>query len=254
MLRLVSWNVNGIRAVMRRGFTDIVADQAPDILCVQETKAHPEQVDLDLPGYHQLWNPAERRGYSGTAVFTRLEPRQVRYGLGIEAHDREGRVIAVEHAAFWLVNVYTPNAQRDLARLTYRTTEWDVAFRDYICQLATAKPVVFCGDLNVAHQEIDLANPRSNRRNAGFTDEERTSFSETLASGFCDTYRTLYPDTTGAYSWWSYRPGVRERNIGWRIDYFCVSQPLMDRVRDASILPEIYGSDHCPVALDLAVA
>lgn len=252
-MKLVSWNVNGIRAVLGKGFGDFVATERPDILCLQETKARPEQVQLplELGGYHAFWNSAVKPGYSGTAVFTREKPLDVREGLGIEEHDLEGRVITVEFADFTLVNVYTPNAQDGLRRLPYRLA-WDAAFRMHVAREAERKPVVFCGDLNVAHQEIDLARPKDNRMNPGFSDAERASFAELLAAGFSDSFRHFYPDKPDAYSWWSYRAGARARNVGWRIDYFGVSTPFLDRVADADILAHVPGSDHCPVAIRLS--
>ncbi len=252
-MKLISWNVNGIRAVLGKGFGEFVSTEQPDILCLQETKARPEQVPLplELGGYHAFWNSAEKPGYSGVAVFSREKPISVTLGLGIEEHDREGRVLTLEYADFILVNVYTPNAQDELRRLAYRLT-WDEAFRLHLAEQATRKPVIFCGDLNVAHQEIDLARPKDNRRSPGFSDEERASFVKLLGAGFVDTFRHHYPDLTDAYSWWSYRAGARQRNVGWRIDYFGVSTPLIDRVASAQILPHVHGSDHCPVAITLA--
>jgi exodeoxyribonuclease III len=251
-MKLISWNVNGLRAVLGKGFGDFVTTEQPDILCLQETKARPEQVPmpLELGGYHAFWNSAEKAGYSGVAVFTKEKPINVILGLGIEEHDREGRVLTLEYPDFILVNVYTPNAQDELRRLSYRLT-WDDAFRLHLIQQATHKPVIFCGDLNVAHQEIDLARPRENRKNPGFSDEERASFTQLLAAGFIDTFRHHFPTRTEAYSWWSYRAGARERNVGWRIDYFGVSASLMDRVVWAEILPHVHGSDHCPVTIQL---
>ena len=253
-MRLISWNVNGIRAALKKGLADFLADSSPDVLCLQETKARPEQVELPLEfgGYRAFWNSAEKAGYSGTAIFTRQQPLNVSYGIGIPAHDTEGRVITAEFADFHLVNVYTPNAQNELRRLDYRM-DWDQAFRNYLGELEkTGKPVVFCGDLNVAHQEIDLARPKENRGSAGFSDEERASFTRLLDSGFVDSFRHLHPELTEAYSWWSYRAGARIRNVGWRIDYFGVSTSITDRIKDAGILPDIHGSDHCPVTLDIS--
>lgn len=252
-MKLLSWNVNGMRAVLGKGFGEFVATENPDILCLQETKARPEQVPLplELGGYHDFWNSAEKPGYSGVAVFTREKPLDVRKGLGIAEHDREGRVLTVEFPDFTLVNVYTPNAQDELRRLSYRL-EWDAAFRAHVAREAERKPVVFCGDLNVAHREIDLARPRENRGTPGFSDEERESFGRLLDSGFTDSYRHFFPGQEAAYSWWSYRAGARQRNVGWRIDYFGVSTPFMSRVASAGILPHVHGSDHCPVALTLA--
>lgn len=249
-MKLISWNVNGLRAVVGKGFVDIFNGLDADIFCVQETKLQAGQIDLELPGYEQYWNYAEKKGYSGTAVFTRVKPLNVTYGLGIEEHDTEGRVITVEYETFYLVNVYTPNSKDGLARLPYRM-EWEDVFRMYLKMLEESKPVVVCGDLNVAHEEIDLKNPKTNRKNAGFTDEERAKFSNVLASGMIDTYRYFYPEQTGIYSWWSYRFKAREKNAGWRIDYFIVSEALKDLLQDAKIHTDILGSDHCPVELDI---
>ena len=251
-MKLLSWNVNGIRAVLGKGFGDFVAGENPDILCLQETKARPEQVPLplELGGYRAFWNSAQKPGYSGVAVFTRENPLDVREGLGIDEHDTEGRVLTLEFPDFILVNVYTPNAQDELRRLPYRLA-WDEAFRQHVAREALRKPVIFCGDLNVAHQEIDLARPRENRRNPGFSDEERASFGQLLGCGFTDTFRHHHPDLTGAYSWWSYRAGARQKNVGWRIDYFGVSTPFIKRVKSAAILPHVHGSDHCPVEITL---
>lgn len=252
-VKLVSWNVNGIRATLGKGLPEFITSERPEILCLQETKARPEQVPLPLEfaGYHSFWNAAEKPGYSGVAIFTRDEPLNVRQGMGIADHDREGRVLTLEFPDFHLVNVYTPNSQNELRRLSYRM-EWDEVFRLYLLSLAaTGKPVVFCGDLNVAHQEIDIARPKENRRNAGFTDEERQGFSRLLESGFHDTFRHLHPDRTDAYSWWSYRANARAKNIGWRIDYFGVTPDLLGRVGSAEIHPHVTGSDHCPVSLTL---
>lgn len=249
---LLSWNVNGIRAVLGKGFGEFVSTEKPDILCLQETKARPEQVDLplELAGYHASWNSADKPGYSGTAVFSRERPLAVHHGIGIEDHDREGRLLTLEFHDFILVNVYTPNAQDELRRLTYRL-EWDDAFRTYVSRLAKKKPVIFCGDLNVAHQEIDIARPKENRRSPGFSDEERESFGRLLNAGFTDTFRHFHPDRAQAYSWWSYRAGARQKNVGWRIDYFGVSTPFIGRVTEAAILPHVLGSDHCPVGIRL---
>lgn len=255
MIKMISWNVNGIRACVAKGFLESMQALGPDIICLQETKVQAGQIELQSPpldGYHQYWNYAQRKGYSGTAVFSREEPLSVQLGLGIPAHDAEGRVITLEFDAFYLVTVYTPNAQDALARIAYRM-EWEDAFRAHLKALDAAKPVVLCGDLNVAHQEIDLKNPKPNRGNAGFSDEERAKFSELLAAGFLDTFRLLHPDASGAYSWWSYRFRAREKNAGWRIDYFCVSARLAGQVREAKIHAEIYGSDHCPVELLLEI-
>lgn len=251
-MRLLSWNVNGIRAVLGKGFPEFVAAERPDILCLQETKARPEQVQLplELGGYQAFWSSAEKPGYSGVAVFSREKPLDVREGLGIPDHDREGRVLTVEYADFTLVNVYTPNAQDELRRLSYRL-EWDAAFRDHLVRESLRKPVIFCGDLNVAHQEIDLARPRENRRSPGFSDEERESFGKLLDAGFGDAFRHHHPEQTDAYSWWSYRAGARQRNVGWRIDYFGVSTAFLRHVTGAEILPHVHGSDHCPVGITL---
>lgn len=249
-MKLISWNVNGLRACVGKGFTDFVASADPDVLCLQETKLQAGQIDLDLPGYHLFWNYAEKKGYSGTAVFTKTEPLSVTYGIGIDAHDHEGRVITAEYEEFYLVCCYTPNAQDGLKRLDYRM-EWENDFRAYLCRLDEQKPVILCGDLNVAHKEIDLKNPSSNRKNAGFSDEERGKMTELLGAGFVDSFRHFYPDLTGAYSWWSYRFNARKNNAGWRIDYFIVSERLRDRMEDALIHSEVMGSDHCPVELRL---
>ena len=235
---------------MGKNFMEFFEAADADIFCLQETKLQAGQIEMDLPGYHQYWNYAEKKGYSGTAIFTKQEPIDVRYGIDIEEHDKEGRVITLEFTDFYMVDVYTPNSQNELARLDYRMT-WEDAFRDYLCELRKTKPVIVTGDMNVAHEEIDLKNPKSNRRNAGFTDEERGKMSELLASGFIDTFRYFYPDLTEVYSWWSYRFKARERNSGWRIDYFLVSEELKDRLEDAKIHTEVTGSDHCPVELDL---
>jgi exodeoxyribonuclease-3 len=247
-MKLISWNVNGFRACLGKGFAEFFEAADADVVCLQETKMQPGQADFEAPGYHAYWYSAEKKGYSGTAVFTRTEPLSVRYGLGIPEHDTEGRVITLEFDGFYLVCVYTPNAQRELARLDYRM-EWEDAFLAYLKGLERRKPIIFCGDLNVAHREIDLKNPKTNRRNAGFTDEERGRFTALLEAGFIDTFRYFYPDLEGAYSWWSYRFHAREKNAGWRIDYFLVSECLKDRLADARIHTEIYGSDHCPVEL-----
>lgn len=247
-MKFISWNVNGLRACVQKGFLDIFKELDADIFCLQETKLQEGQINLELSGYHQYWNYAEKKGYSGTAIFTRKEPLSVFYGLGIEEHDKEGRVITLEFDNFYFITLYTPNSQNELARLNYRM-EWEKAFLAYIKKLEETKPVIFCGDLNVAHQEIDLKNPKTNRRNAGFTDEERNCFSQLLDAGFIDTYRYFYPDTEGVYSWWSYRFKAREKNAGWRIDYFVVSEGLKEQLASASIHTEILGSDHCPVEL-----
>lgn len=251
-MKLISWNVNGIRATLGKGLIEFVASEQPDILCLQETKARPEQVQLPLEfgGYHAYWDSAKKPGYSGTAVFTREKPLDFRTGLGVDEHDTEGRVLTLEYPGFFLVNVYTPNSKDGLLRLPYRMT-WDEAFRRHVTGLAKSKPVIFCGDLNVAHQEIDLARPKDNRFSAGFSDQERAGFTELLNTGFTDTFRHFHPDQRDAYSWWSFRGGARSRNVGWRIDYFGVSTPFMDRVKDAVIMPHITGSDHCPVGITL---
>lgn len=249
-MQLISWNVNGLRAVMGKGFMDVFNGLDADAFCLQETKLQAGQIALDLPGYHQYWNYAEKKGYSGVAVFTKTEPREVRYGIGVDEFDHEGRVLSLDMGDFWLVCCYTPNAQDGLKRLDFRMA-WEDAFRAYLKSLEESKPVVLCGDLNVAHNEIDLKNPKTNRMNAGFSDEERGKMTELLASGFVDTFRHLYPDVTGAYSWWSYRYHARENNAGWRIDYFIVSESLKARIREATIHNDIFGSDHCPVSLTL---
>ena len=249
-MKLISWNVNGLRAVLGKGFLDSFNALDADIFCLQETKLQEGQVDLPLTGYHQYWNYAEKKGYSGTAVFCRREPLSVRRGIGVEEHDHEGRVLTLEFDDFYLVCCYTPNSQDGLKRLDYRM-RWEDDFRAYLKGLEASKPVVLCGDLNVAHEEIDIKNPKSNRMNAGFTDQERAKMTDLLAAGFVDTFRALHPDETGAYSWWSYRFHARENNAGWRIDYFIVSEALRDRVEKAAIHNEIYGSDHCPVELTL---
>ncbi|MCU0081258.1 exodeoxyribonuclease III [Extibacter muris] len=249
-MKLISWNVNGIRACVQKGFMDFFQEADADIFCIQETKMQEGQLELDTPGYYQYWNYAERKGYSGTAIFTKEEPLSFSCGIGIEEHDKEGRVITLEFGDFYFVTVYTPNAQSELARLPYRM-QWEDAFLAYLKKLEEDKPVVFCGDLNVAAEEIDLKNPKTNRKNAGFTDEERDKFRKIKESGFIDTFRHFYPDTEGIYSWWSYRFRAREKNAGWRIDYFCVSESLEDRLEDAKIHTDVMGSDHCPVELDL---
>ena len=250
-LTYISWNVNGLRACIKKGFLDAFEKLNADCFCLQETKLQPDQIDLDLPGYHQYWNSAVKKGYSGTAIFTKTEPIQVSYGMGIEEHDQEGRIITAEFNTHYLVTCYTPNSKRALERLDYRMI-WEDDFRGYLKKLEEKKPIVLCGDLNVAHKEIDLANPASNRKNAGFTDEERNKMTTLLQAGFTDTFRYLYPNKTEAYSWWSYFAKSRERNIGWRIDYFLVSQSLNSRIKEARIHPEIEGSDHCPVELVLS--
>ena len=249
-MKFISWNVNGIRACMGKGFMDFFQAIDADIFCLQETKMQEGQLELDLPGYHQYWNYAEKKGYSGTALFTKQEPLSVTYGLGIEEHDKEGRVITAEFADFYFITVYVPNSQDELKRLDYRM-QWEDDFLRYVKELEKKKPVIYCGDLNVAHQEIDLKNPKSNRRNAGFTDEERGKMTDALRSGLIDTFRFFYPDQTEIYSWWSYRFRAREKNAGWRIDYFICSDSLKERLQDAKIHTEIFGSDHCPIELDL---
>lgn len=249
-MKLISWNVNGLRACMGKGFLDFLKASDADIVCLQETKMQREQADFIIGGYEEYWNSAEKKGYSGTAVFTKKPPLSVSYGIGIPEHDTEGRVITAEFPDFFLVNVYTPNSQQELARLPYRM-QWEDAFRDYLKTLDQKKPLIVCGDMNVAHEEIDLKNPKTNRKNAGFTDEERQKMTELLSSGFIDTFRLLYPDTEGVYSWWSYRFHAREKNAGWRIDYFLVSDRLKDRVLDSRIDTDVFGSDHCPVELVL---
>ena len=249
-MKLISWNVNGLRACVQKGFLDIFKELNADMFCIQESKLQEGQISLELEGYHQYWNYAIKKGYSGTAIFTRREPMSVAYGIGIEEHDQEGRVITLEFAEFYLVTVYTPNSQSELARLDYRM-RWEDAFLSYLKGLEEKKPIVFCGDLNVAHKEIDLKNPKTNRKNAGFTDEERGKFSTLLGQGFIDTYRYFYPDQEGIYSWWPYRFQARKKNAGWRIDYFCVSESLKEKLVDAKIHTEIMGSDHCPVELDI---
>lgn len=249
-MKLISWNVNGLRACLGKGFTDAFEALDANFFCLQETKLQAGQVTLDLPGYHQFWNYAEKKGYSGTAIFAKKEPLSVRLGLGVPELDTEGRLITLEYENFFLVTCYTPNAQPELARIDHRL-RWEDAFRDYLMGLDEKKPVLVCGDLNVAFSEIDLKNPAANRGNAGFSDQERGAFGALLAAGFTDSFRHLYPDVTGAYSWWSYRFHAREKNAGWRIDYFLVSNRVKDQIQEASIHPEIFGSDHCPVELDI---
>ncbi|MBE5866616.1 MAG: exodeoxyribonuclease III [Lachnospiraceae bacterium] len=247
-MKLISWNVNGIRACLQKGFMDFFNEIDADVFCLQETKLSEGQLELELPGYHQYWNYAEKKGYSGTAIFTKQEPISVTYGIGVEEHDHEGRVITAEFEEFYLVTVYTPNSQRELTRLSYRM-EWEAAFLAYVKGLYEKKSVIFCGDLNVAHKEIDLKNPKTNRKNAGFTDEERACFTTVVENGFIDTFRHFYPDVTDAYSWWSYMGGARAKNVGWRIDYFVASEDLKEKLTDAKIHPMVMGSDHCPVEL-----
>ena len=251
-MKLISWNVNGIRACVQKGFLEFFHEADADIFCIQETKMQEGQLNLELEGYYQYWNYAVKKGYSGTAVFTKKEPLSVSYGIGIEEHDQEGRVITCEFEEFYFVTVYTPNSQNGLARLDYRM-KWEDDFRAYVCALDQKKPVVICGDMNVAHQEIDLKNPKTNRKNAGFTDEERQKMTQLLESGFTDTWRAQNPETTGVYSWWSYRFQARAKNAGWRIDYFLVSDRLMPQVTSTPIYTEVLGSDHCPVGLELSV-
>ncbi len=247
-MKFISWNVNGLRACVGKGFLDFVQAQDADIFCLQETKLQEGQIDLDLSGYHQYWNYAEKKGYSGTAVFTKEEPLSAAYGIGIEEHNHEGRVITLEYPDYYFITVYTPNSQNELARLDYRM-KWEDDFLSYLKKLEEKKPVIFCGDLNVAHKEIDLKNPKTNRKNAGFTDEERAKFTALTEAGFIDTFRYFYPDLEGAYSWWSYRFSARAKNAGWRIDYFLVSECLGSRLQDALIYKDVMGSDHCPVGL-----
>ena len=250
-MRFISWNVNGLRAVRKKGFDDIFLSLNADFFCIQETKLQEGQIDIDFPGYESYWCYAEKKGYSGTAIFTKHTPLSVSYNIGIEEHGAEGRTITLEYEDFYLVCVYTPNAQDGLNRLDYRMS-WEDAFREYLCGLDKTKPVIVCGDMNVAHEEIDLKNAKANVGNPGFSDEERAKFTELLSAGFTDSFRYLYPDRRDAYSWWSYRAAARERNVGWRIDYFVVSDRLRGNIKDAYILPEITGSDHCPVGLDMS--
>lgn len=249
-MKLISWNVNGLRACLTKGFEEFFNKIDADIFCIQETKMHPEQAELSLTGYEKYWNSAVKKGYSGTAVFTRITPQSVTYGLNIEEHDQEGRIITLEFEDFFLVNVYTPNSKRELLRLDYRM-KWEDDFRTYLQGLDTIKPVIICGDLNVAHEEIDIKNPKTNHRSAGFSDEERAKLTELLATGFTDSFRYLYPEEKDAYTWWSYMMSARSRNIGWRIDYFLLSNRLQPAIKNATIHAEILGSDHCPVGLEL---
>ena len=251
-VKMISWNVNGIRACVKKGFMDYFKDVDADVFCIQESKLQEGQIEMDLPGYHQYWNYAQKKGYSGTALFSKKEPISVSYGLGIEEHDNEGRVITAEYEDYYVVTCYTPNSKTELERLDYRMV-WDDAFRNHLLALDEKKPVLFCGDLNVAHNEIDLKNPKTNRRSAGFTDEERGKMTELLGVGFIDTFRYLYPDAEGAYSWWSYLGKARERNAGWRIDYWCVSDRLKEKIKEAEIHSAILGSDHCPVMLEIEI-
>lgn len=249
-MKFISWNVNGLRACVQKGFLDFFNSIDADFFCIQESKLQAGQIDLDLPGYHQYWNYAEKKGYSGTAIFAKNEPLSVSYGIGIEEHDREGRVITLEYDNFYLVTCYTPNSQNELKRLPYRM-QWEDDFREYLKTLDAKKPVILCGDLNVAHNEIDLKNPKTNRKNAGFSDEERAKMTELLGSGFTDTFRYFYPDAEGIYSWWSYRFKAREKNAGWRIDYFITSKRINDKLKKAAIHTDVLGSDHCPVEVDI---
>lgn len=249
-MKLISWNVNGIRACIKKGFMDFFEQEDADIFCIQETKVQENQVDLKLEGYHQYWNYAEKKGYSGTAIFSKIKPLDVYYGIGIEEHDKEGRVITLEFEEYFLITVYTPNSQRGLTRLEYRMS-WERDFLNYLKKLEESKPIIFCGDLNVAHKEIDLKNPSSNRKNAGFTDQEREKLEAIIDHGFIDTYRYFYPEKTGAYTWWSYMFNARANNAGWRIDYFFVSSCLKDKLKNAMIYADIMGSDHCPVGIEI---
>lgn len=251
-MKLISWNVNGLRAVVKKGFEDIFAEIDADVFCLQETKLQEGQIDLELEGYYQYWNYAVKKGYSGTAIFSKKEALSVAYGIGIDEHDQEGRVITVEYEDFYLVNCYTPNAQAELKRIEYRL-KWEEDFLNYLKELEKTKPVILCGDLNVAHNNIDLKNWKTNRKNPGFSDQERTAFTNFLANGFVDSFRYFYPDLEGAYSWWSYRFNARQNNSGWRIDYFCVSEALVSKMEDSFILSDVFGSDHCPVGLTLTV-
>lgn len=251
-LKFVSWNVNGLRAIVNKNFLEVFSELDADFFCLQETKLQEGQIELNFEGYQSYWNYAEKKGYSGTAIFTKYEPLSVQYGMGIEVHDQEGRLITLEYPDFWLVTAYTPNSQSELARLDYRM-EWEDSFLNYLKELEQTKPVIVCGDLNVAHTEIDLKNPKSNRKNAGFTDEERNKFSQLLESGFIDTFRFFYPSVTGRYSWWSYRFSARKNNAGWRIDYFLTSQSLQENLIQADIYDQILGSDHCPVSLEIDI-
>ena len=249
-MKFISWNVNGLRACVQKGFLDFFNSIDADFFCIQESKLQAGQIDLDLPGYHQYWNYAEKKGYSGTAIFAKKEPLSVSYGIGIDEHDKEGRIITLEYDNFYLVTCYTPNSQNELKRLPYRM-QWEDDFREYLKTLDAKKPVILCGDLNVAHNEIDLKNPKTNRKNAGFSDEERAKMTELLSSGFTDTFRYFYPDAEGIYSWWSYRFKAREKNAGWRIDYFITSKRINDKLKKAAIHTDVLGSDHCPVEVDI---
>lgn len=251
-MKLISWNVNGIRACVNKGFKDFFEEINADIFCIQETKCQIDQIELEFEGYKSFWNSAERKGYSGTAIYTKKQPINVKYGIGIEQHDKEGRVITLEFKDFFMVNIYTPNSKRELERLEYRQI-WEDEIRKYLLKLNKTKPVIMCGDLNVAHNEIDLKNPKTNRKNAGFTDEEREKMTQLLEAGFTDTFRYLYPNKENAYSWWSYMGRAREKNVGWRIDYFIVSKDIENKIREAKIHSEIMGSDHCPVELEINI-
>ena len=251
-MKLISWNVNGIRACVNKGFKDFFNEIDADIFCIQETKCQEGQIELEFEGYKSFWNSAEKKGYSGTAIFTKIDPLSVKYGIGIEEHDKEGRVITLKFEKFYMVDIYTPNSKRELERLDYRQV-WEDEIRKYLLKLNETKPVIMCGDLNVAHKEIDLKNPKTNRGNAGFTDEERNKMTELLNVGFVDTFRYLYPDKEEQYSWWSYMGRAREKNVGWRIDYFIVSEDIKEKIIDAKIYPEVMGSDHCPVGLDISI-
>ena len=251
-MNLISWNVNGIRACITKGFEKYFKELNADIFCIQETKCQEGQIELEFEDYKSFWNSAEKKGYSGTAIFTKKDPLTVKYGIGIEEHDKEGRVITLEFEKFYLVNIYTPNSKRELERLDYRMI-WEIEIRKYLCHLNKKKPVIMCGDLDVAHKEIDLKNPKTNHRNAGFTNEERNKMTELLNSGFTDSFRYLYPDKEEAYSWWSYMGRAREKNVGWRIDYFIVSKDIENKIKEAKIYPEILGSDHCPVGLEIEI-
>ena len=251
-MKLISWNVNGIRACINKGFKEFFKKTNSDIFCIQETKCQKDQIDLEFKGYKSYWNSAEKKGYSGTAIFTKKEPIDVKYGIGIEEHDKEGRVITLEYEKFYIVNIYTPNSKRELERLDYRQ-KWEDEIRKYLSKLNESKPVIMCGDLNVAHKEIDLKNPKTNHKSAGFTNEERNKMSELLEAGFIDTYRYLYPNKENVYTWWSYMRKAREKNVGWRIDYFIVSDDIKDKIKEAKIDENIMGSDHCPVELEIEI-
>ena len=251
-MQLISWNVNGIRACINKGFEEFFKQAQADIFCIQETKCQPDQIELKFDGYSSYWNSAKKKGYSGTAIFTKIKPKQVTYGIGIEEHDQEGRIITLEFENFYLVNNYTPNSKRELERLEYRQ-QWEDEIRKYLLKLNKKKPVVMCGDLNVAHKEIDLKNPKTNRRNAGFTDEERQKITMLLEAGFTDSFRHLYPEKENSYTWWSYMGKAREKNVGWRIDYFLVSNSIKQKIEEASIYSEIMGSDHCPIGLKIKI-